>query len=232
VTKPKAAPQAKAVSLRSADVREAALNLFAERGYHATSMRDIAAALGLQAPSLYNHVSAKQDLLREVMVETMDLLLVQVAAAIASTPDVTEQLRRATEAHVRYHAVHRRNVRVGNYEIPALEQPHRRAVVERRRKYSQIILELIERGVQAGRFDCHSPLLATYAILQMGIGVAMWFREDGPLTADSVAYQYGDIALRIVGATGASGGGTVKKTNGQKRKSPAPAPASKTKRER
>jgi len=186
--------------LRSADVRDAALTLFAQRGYHATSMKDIAAALGLQAPSLYNHVAAKQDLLRDVMADTMVALLAVVREAIASSDDVTERLRRATEGHVRFHAVHRREVRVGNYEIPALDEPQREVVVALRREYSLIFLELIERGVEAGVFDCRSPLLASYAILQMGIGVSMWFREDGKLSADSVAYQYGDIALRIVGA--------------------------------
>lgn len=60
---------------RADDIHEAALTLFAERGYHGTSMEDIASALRLQAQSLYNHVAAKQDLLSEVMIHTMRSLL-------------------------------------------------------------------------------------------------------------------------------------------------------------
>jgi AcrR family transcriptional regulator len=199
-----AQPEVKAPSLRSADVRDAALTLFAERGYHATSMKDIAAALGLQAPSLYNHVASKQVILRDVMVDTMDALLRAVNGAIATTDDPIEKLRRATQAHVRFHAVHRREVRVGNHEIPALEEPQRTAVVDLRRKYSHLFQQMIDRGLAAGVFDCRSSTLAAYAILQMGIGVSMWFREDGELTEEAVALQYGDIALRIVGANAAT----------------------------
>ena len=185
------------ITARSADVRDAALTLFAERGYHATSMRDIAAALNLQAPSLYNHVSAKQELLAEVMVETMEVLTKHAVSAVATTDDIAQQLRRATEAHVRYHARHRREVRVGNHEIAALEEPHHAHVVKLRHDYSELFVDLIERGVKAGVFETRSPMLAAYAILQMGIGVSMWYKPGGSLSEDDVVFQYGDIALGV-----------------------------------
>src|ERR1700712_2128331 len=116
-------------SARSIDVRDAALTLFAERGYHGTSMKDIAGARQLSAPSLYNHVSAKQEILRDVMSETMTSLIKIVKSAIAGAEEPVERLRRAAEAHVRFHARHPREVRVGNHEIAALEEPHRKAIV-------------------------------------------------------------------------------------------------------
>ncbi len=192
-----ATPRAR--SARSIDVRDAALTLFAERGYHATSMKDIAAALELQAPSLYNHVTAKQEILRDVMAETMTSLTKITKSALASSPDTVEQLRRAAEAHVRFHARHVREVRVGNHEIAALEQPHRSVITKLRKDYSNMFVELIERGVAEGVFETRSPLLAAYAILQMGIGVSMWFKPGGPLSEDDIVFQYGDIALGVVG---------------------------------
>src|SRR5262245_6526917 len=77
------------------DIVDAALTLFAEQGYLGTSMKDIAAALGLRAPSLYNHVDSKQDLLREIMYRSANELLSSHRAAVATTGDVVEQLRRA-----------------------------------------------------------------------------------------------------------------------------------------
>lgn len=185
---------------RSIDVRGAALTLFAERGYHGTSMKDIAAALKLRAPSLYNHVSAKQELLADVMVETMETLTKTVRSAIATSDDTTEQLRRATEAHVRYHARHRREVRIGNNEIAALEEPTRAKVRKLRHDYSRMFVALVQRGVEEGVFETRSPLLSAYAILQMGIGVSMWFNPQGELSEDDVVFQYGDIALGVVRA--------------------------------
>lgn len=186
---------------RSAEIREAALTLFAERGYHGTSMKDIAAVLGIRAPSLYNHVASKQEILREVMSGTMEALLAEHAAAVGSSEDVVERLRRAAEAHVRYHARHRREIRVGNREVRSLDDPARTRVVDLRRRYARSWEGIIEAGRAAGRFDVPAPRLATYAILQMGIGVSDWFREDGPLSEAVIAYHYGDMALRLVGAS-------------------------------
>lgn len=195
-----AAAGAAGVTSRSADVRDAALTLFAERGYHATSMRDIAAALKLQAPSLYNHVTAKQEILRDVMADTMHALMKSVRGALATTEDTVDQLRRAAETHVRYHARHHREVRVGNHEIAALEEPHRSTISGLRREYSRLFVRLVERGIEEGVFTARSPLLASYAILQMGIGVSMWFRPGGSLSEDDVVFEYGNIALGVVGA--------------------------------
>jgi len=200
ISEPGSALSSRALPSRAKDVHEAALTLFAERGYHGTSMKDIAAVLCLQAQSLYNHVAAKQDLLTAVMTATMRTLLRNADAAVASTTDPVERLRRMTEAHVRFHARHPREVRVGNYEIPALEKRHRTEVVAARHTYSRMFVAAIQEGVDQGVFDTSAPVLAAYSILHMGIGVSMWFSPDGPISEDELAFRYGDIALRIVGA--------------------------------
>ena len=186
---------------RRTDVRDAALGLFAERGYHGTSMKDIAEAVGMRAPSLYNHVGAKQELLVEIAERTLVDLQRLHEEAVASTRDVAEALRRAVEAHVRYHAHHPREVRVANRDLPALEPANRERVIGMRRTYARSWQALLQRGADAGRFDVPDPRLASYALLEMGIGVATWFRPDGPLSEDAVAYHYGDMALRLAGAS-------------------------------
>lgn len=179
---------------------DAARTLFAERGYLGTSMKDIAALLGIRAPSLYNHLDSKQDILREIMVTTMETLLAEHHAAVSTTDDVSEQLRRAMEAHVRYHARHKRDVRIGNSEIWHLEEPTRSKVRELRHDYLQAWQEVIERGVELRRFETASPQLAAYAMLQMGVGVSLWYSNDGPLSESQIAYYYGDMALRLMRA--------------------------------
>lgn len=179
---------------------EAALSLFAERGYLGTSMRDIASQLGLRAPSLYNHLDSKQELLRDIMVRTMEDLLADHNAAIATTSDVAEQLRRAMEAHVRYHARHPREARIGNAELWNLEQPAQDQVRQMRRDYSRAWQDIINRGVDEGRFQTPSPQLASYAMLEMGIGISLWYQEGGKLSESQLAYYYGDMALRLVTA--------------------------------
>lgn len=185
---------------RMSEIRYAALELFARLGYEATTMADIGAAVGIRGPSLYKHVASKQDVLVEIMVGTMDALLAANRAAVATTADPTDRLRRAVEAHVRFHARNRLEAFVGNREIRSLVEPYRTAVLDRRADYEQSFRTLIAEGVTAGRFHVASPRLASYAILDLGMGVSTWFREDGELTENEVAWQYTEFALRLVGA--------------------------------
>jgi AcrR family transcriptional regulator len=185
---------------RRAAIRLAALRLFAVQGYRATTMADIGAAVGVRGPSLYKHVASKHELLAEIMINTMERLIEGSREAVASTDDVREQLRRAVEAHVRYHTRNRLEAFVGNREIGNLEPLDRDRVLRRRSDYERGFRQLIERGAAEGVFAVRSARLASYSILDMGIGVAAWFSEGGEFSADQIAYQYGDIALRIVGA--------------------------------
>lgn len=185
---------------RSDDIRAAALELFTRKGYEATTMADIGAAVGIRGPSLYKHVSSKQELLAQIMTTTMEELLALHRTAVSGTDDPTERLRRAAEAHVRYHARHRLEAFVGNREIRSLVEPHRTRILSLRAEYERHFRDLITAGIAAGRFHVTSARLASFAILDLGMGVSAWYREDGELSEDAVVWQYSDFTLRLVGA--------------------------------
>src|SRR5690606_15121497 len=113
---------------------------------------------------------------------------------------LTEKLKQAMERHVRYHARHPRDARIGNREINTLRQPEQALVKELRRQYARGWQQLIEEGVRQGEFRTLSPQLAAYALLEMGIGVAQWYQENGPLSLDEIAFHYSEMALRQMGA--------------------------------
>ncbi|WP_433510347.1 TetR/AcrR family transcriptional regulator [Nonomuraea sp. CA-143628] len=183
-------------------IRSVALELFADKGYEATTMADIGEAVGIRAPSLYKHVASKQELLAQIMEATMRELLAANRAAVATTTDPVERLRRATEAHVRYHARHRLEAFVGNREIRSLTEPHRGRVLELRTEYETRFRDLVQAGSRQGVFAVASARLASYAILDLGMGLAAWYREDGEHGEDAVVWQYSEFALRLVGAGG------------------------------
>lgn len=182
------------------DVREAALTLFSRLGYHGTTMKDVANELGVRAPSLYNHIESKQEILSRIMTTGMGRLIAYQDAALASTDDVAEQLRRMTGAHVLVHIRHRRSAMVGDRELTNLEEPALSSVRGQRELYEKRYRSVIERGVAEGRFSVDNVKLASFAIIEMASSVSVWFREDGPLTDVEVADEYGAMALRIVGA--------------------------------
>ncbi|MGD1056395.1 MAG: TetR/AcrR family transcriptional regulator [Solirubrobacteraceae bacterium] len=181
------------------DVQEAALTLFSERGYHGTTMKHVAAQLGVQAPSLYNHVVSKQEILQRIMTTGMRRLTAHQEVALASSTEPAEQLRAMIEAHVQMHIRHSRSAMVGDREIGNLEEPTQREVRDERDAYERRFRAVIQRGVDAGTFTVGSVKLASFAIIEMATSVAVWFKEDGPLSPDDVAREYGEMALKIVG---------------------------------
>ena len=203
ITREAAEPVAPEGPGRWPDVREAALTLFSRLGYHGTTMKDVAKELGVRAPSLYNHIGSKQEILERIMVMGMERLIAYQDAALASTDDVGEQLRRMTGAHVLVHIRHRRSAMVGDRELNNLEEPSFSEVRAQRELYESRFRAVIERGVSEGRFEVGSAKLASFAIIEMASSVSVWFREDGPLSDHEVADEYGGMALRIVGAKAA-----------------------------
>jgi AcrR family transcriptional regulator len=185
---------------------EAACLLFAEHGYEATSMKDIAAALGVRAPSLYNHVAAKQDILLAIMDKAMDRAIDALAAALDGVTDVADRLRAATESLVLDFLRNPAEVTVCNTEVRSLEPGNRAAIVAKRDYYAAQVRQVIDEGCQDGRFRVRSPRLAAFAVLEMGNGAKSWFRPGGGNTDVEVAREYGEFALRIVGCPSAQAG--------------------------
>src|ERR1700758_3529836 len=185
---------------RTEEIRRAALELSTRRGYGAPPRADIVNGVGIRGPSLYKHVTCKQELLVQIMAGTMNSLLTEHDRAVAGTDDPTERLRRAVESHVRYHARHRLEPFAANRETRSLEDPHRATILAQRAKYEAKFRKLITDGVAVGKFHVASPRLASYAILDLGMGLAAWFREDGELGENEITWQYIDFALRLVGA--------------------------------
>ena len=180
-------------------VLDAALTLFAERGYHGTAVSQIAASLGIRTSSLYNHMRSKQDLLEAIIGRTVDGVLDDFRTAVDDLGDPVERLRRAVRVYALRHATHRREALVTNRDTTSLPEPARTRIRQRERDHERAVRAIISDGVGTGDFHVDSPALASFAILEMCLSIARWFRDDGARTAGHVAEEYADFALRIAG---------------------------------
>jgi AcrR family transcriptional regulator len=187
-------------TLSSAAVLDAALTLFAERGYHGTALSQIAEHLGIRTPSLYNHMSSKAELLRTIVAETVRGVLDDFHRATEGRTEPVDRLYHAVLVYSRRHATHRREAIVVNRDTSSLAEPFRSEMQALRRAHEHALRAIIADGVAAGRFVVDSPALASFAIREMCVSIARWYREDGPITPDQVAREYTEFALNIVGA--------------------------------
>ena len=183
-------------------IEEAALGLFFDQGFKATTMREIALACGLTAGSLYNHFPSKDQLLYTIVKRVHDVLDRDLAEAVrAADGGPRDQLRAYVYRHALLHTGLRKEARVANLEIGSLAEPERTEIVETRRRLRLSLKDIIDRGIAAGDFDVADSTVVTNAILNMSIRIPDWFRREGPLSAEDVAGLHADLALRMVGAT-------------------------------
>ena len=188
------------VALNRDVVLDAALTLFARKGYHGTALSEIAEMLGVRTPSLYNHMGSKHDLLRTIVDRTTAGVVADFHHVVDRGDPPSEQLRRATRTYAYRHATHRREALVVNRDTTSLDEPTFGEMQARRREHEHALRAVIARGVDVGEFRVESPALASFAIRELCVSIARWFTEDGELTADEVADQYSHFALRIVGS--------------------------------
>ncbi|MFI5632715.1 TetR/AcrR family transcriptional regulator [Streptomyces sp. NPDC051664] len=178
----------------------AAVDAFAERGYHATTTRDIAGRAGMSPAALYIHYKTKEELLHRISRIGHDraLLLLETAADAEGT--ASERLAHAVRSFVRWHAEGHTTARVVQYELDALGPEHRTEIVALRRRSDAVIRRIISEGVEAGEFDVPDIPGTTLAVLSLCIDVARWFSAQGSRTPDEVGALYADLVLRMVAA--------------------------------
>ncbi|MFF4582780.1 TetR/AcrR family transcriptional regulator [Streptomyces sp. NPDC001373] len=183
----------------------AAVEAFAERGYHATTTRDIAGRAGMSPAALYIHYKTKEELLHRISRIGHDKALEILETAASGPGAADERLDAAVRSFVRWHAAHHTTARVVQYELDALAPEHRSEIVALRRLSDAAVRRILTEGVRAGEFDVPDVPGTTLAVLSLCIDVARWFSADGRRTPDEVGALYADLVLRMVGARPADG---------------------------
>ena len=178
----------------------AAVEAFAERGYHATTTRDIAGRAGMSPAALYIHYKTKEELLHRISRIGHDRALDILRTAARAEGRATDRLAEAVSSFVRWHAGRRTTARVVQYELDALGPDARAEILALRRQVDGEVRGIIEEGVASGEFDVIDVHGTTLAVLSLCIDVARWFNVDGPRTPEEVGALYADLVLRMVGA--------------------------------
>jgi AcrR family transcriptional regulator len=183
-------------------ILEASLQLFAERGYAGTSIRDIAGVVGIQSATLYGHFPSKEHILAELAGAGHEAHRRTLADALAGAgTDPADQLAALVRAHVLFHTEFPMLAIVANAELQALSPDLVAGSLVSRSETERLFTGAIGRGIESGRFSTPDAWLAAAAIGGMGLRVANWFGPGSELTATEVADAYVEFALRILGAS-------------------------------
>jgi AcrR family transcriptional regulator len=188
---------------RMDQIRAAALQAFYRKGYHGTSLREIAITVGIKVPSLYNYISSKQQLLLDLMSKVMKDLMLETAGAMrlaGSSPK--DQLRAVIRAFILYNIAHPHEAAVSDAELRALNRNNLKAIIKLRDEFDAIFSKIIKRGIDEGVFVVTDVPMIKSSILTVCARIYVWYRPAGLHDPDAVANLISDYLIRgLIGGT-------------------------------
>ena len=181
-------------------VQQAAVLLFAEQGFAATGIRELGAAAGINSATIYHYTGSKEDLLVSIMRSCLEAMIESGSTALRISAEPTIQLAALVASHVGFTATNPLTSRVVEYEMRALGPENRHAMQGLRDEYELLFAQVVERGIRVGGFSTDDATMARLALMEMGTGVAHWYRADGRLTLAEVQGYFVNMACKILSA--------------------------------
>jgi AcrR family transcriptional regulator len=179
-------------------LRTISVELFAERGFAATTMRQLADRAELPLSAFYYYFRSKYDVLLAIMDAAMGSLEDGVEEAVDPGLPPHERLVALTARHVTIHLVDPDTARVADNELKSLNDDDRAMIVARRDSYERHFRDTLGAGVSSGKFDRDLDIpVASMAILTMATGVVDWWRPHGRHSIDETAALLGRFALAL-----------------------------------
>ena len=186
--------------VRREQIRSLAAKMFFERGYDATTMRGIAADLGIQAASLYYHFPDKEQILFD-LIESVQSQLMAGAESLMNAEEGAElKLAAIVVNHVTLHALRPKETTLGDTELRSLTGERLDVNLAQRDAYEALVVRVLRAGAREGRFDVLDAKLSAYAIIAQSSNVGIWYQDPGRLSLERVAEIHVALALRMVGA--------------------------------
>ena len=159
-------------------IKQHAARLFRLKGYSATSMRDLAQEVGMEAASLYNHIQNKQEILVELLMHIAEIFTEGMENIQASSLSPREKMERLIALHIRYTVEKPDAIAIITSEWVHLEEPHHKAYLQLRSAYEANIQSIITSGIKAGQFAKVDPKIASFSVLSTLRWLYSWHHQQ------------------------------------------------------
>jgi AcrR family transcriptional regulator len=186
---------------RKQEILAAAAEIFHRKGYHATSIQDIAQEVGMLKGSLYYYIDSKHELLLRIITDVHTQAFAQLEEVVDADLPAAERLRRFIIGHAVYCANHRTGMGVFLHEYKSVEGPAKARVMAMRDRYEQLLSHIIVEGKEDGSFRFNvDPRLTVKLILGMINWLYHWYSESGPLEPEQIGQAMADMVLQGIEA--------------------------------
>jgi TetR/AcrR family transcriptional regulator, cholesterol catabolism regulator len=203
---------------RTGHIYRVAAEIMCQKGYEATSMNDIADAVGLTKAGVYHYIRGKEDLLFQIMSFGMDMVDEDVIGPARNIADAETRLRTILERHSRRIMEQGGAVTILLEEMSALTPAHQRLIRNRKRKYFELFRDTLEELAAEGKLRELDPTVASFSIVGMLMWTSRWYRRGGRLTPQQATAHLVEMATNaVLGARPSSGKRAESEKNGVRR---------------
>lgn len=185
---------------REREIEQRAAELFYRRGYDAASLRELGKLVGMEVPSLYNHMDSKQELLTRILCRALDDLADTLRTHLADVFDPVDRMRVAVRTYVLFHEERLADASISDTELRSLTGESRSAVLKRRATLADLFAGIVRDGARSGAFTVPDEGIAVLAVLSVCARLPMWYRPGGRLNLDQVADLLADFAVSALTA--------------------------------
>lgn len=186
-------------AVRKTEIMTRAAELFREKGYHSTSVNEIASEMGFSKPALYYYFKNKTEILWEIYDSAMNRALAEARRLSAAEVPGAEKLRRMLMTHVQLLCEELPFWSVMFDEEHSLPEQQQRVIRAHRREYAGIFERVYAEGVAAGEFRDCPPHLAVSAILGTFNWLYKWYRpDDEPAPAEIFRHYYAILSAGFI----------------------------------
>lgn len=177
------------------DILDAAAQVFRQKGFHGASMSDIASALDVQKPSLYHHVTSKQEILLALLDRALIMLTAHISAISTQPFPADEKLRQMIRGYLSALADNADLTAVLLFEHRSLDKKSHSRHVPQRDTFEALWRDVLNEGVKSKVFDLKDTGLAVRALMGVMNWTLTWYQPDGEKSIEQIADEYSDFML-------------------------------------
>lgn len=176
--------KSKKVSPRKEVILSKAAELFREKGYNASSMRDLAEKVGVEAASLYNHIKSKSDILQEICFKIANQFMTEIDQITTGKKSAIQKVEEILRFHIRQMVTNYEEVFVSDREWKHLTDPYLSNFQNQRRVYRQRIAAIIQEGIEKNEIKPIDAPTAVLIMLHAVSGIESWHRSHKKISAE------------------------------------------------
>lgn len=178
-------------------ITQKAASLFKSKGFSSASMRELAEAVGVEAPSLYNHIGSKSELLQAICFKVANAFTLYLYGTEENkTDNHAIRLEHIIRFHIRMMLDHFDEVYVANHEWKHLKEPYLSNFLMQRRGYEKRLISLMEGGIAAEEFKLTNPYVAVLTILSAVRGLEFWQQHKKNISSHALEDDMVNLLLK------------------------------------